>query len=265
MATCQVVFISKAKNFLKKPEKLTEVLFAIQIDEPTEEQNAFLKEKNIEIISYDNFERIVLKVSEKIASNIAPIKGLLLAGGKSSRMGQDKGEINYFGLTQREYAAKLLKGYVQESYLSLNATQAAAYQGDFPIIADQFLGIGPLGGILSAFKAFPNHAWLVLACDMPFVTEATLNYLCNFRNPQSVATCFASEFDGFPEPLCTIFEPKAYPVLLEMLAYGYDCPRKALINFDTTILSHPNSTELSNINTPEQLTEAFIKLNPRFT
>jgi molybdenum cofactor guanylyltransferase len=259
----QVVFIHNGKDFLKKQEKLSAVLFAVKVDEPTDVQAQYLQENTIQVLNFEQFDTVISVIDQFIKSTVPPIAGLLLAGGKSSRMGQDKGQIQYHGLDQREYASGILKSLFPEVSLSLNATQAQEYTGILPVIEDQFLNIGPLGGILSAFKSNPNTAWLVLACDMPYLSEKSINYLLENRNTSAIATCFKSDFDGFPEPLCTIFEPKAYPILLEMLAYGYDCPRKALINYPSHVVEHPNSIELNNVNTPDQLTEAFIKLNPR--
>jgi molybdopterin-guanine dinucleotide biosynthesis protein A len=79
----------------------------------------------------------------------------------------------------------------------------------------------------------------------------TFDHLLKNRNTASIATAYQNAFDGFPEPLITIWEPKSYPVMLAFLAQGYSCPRKVLINSDTTLLKPLDAETLTNVNTPE--------------
>ena len=60
----------------------------------------------------------------------------------------------------------------------------------------------------------------------------------------------------FPEPLISIWEPKAYPILLNFLARGYSCPRKALINSDVEVVTDREESILTNVNNPEDLSQA---------
>ncbi len=64
---------------------------------------------------------------------------------------------------------------------------------------------------------------------------------------------------GFPDPLITLWEPRAYPVMLEFLGLGYSCPRKVLINSDVEIV-HGDQEWLTNVNTTEQLDLVKSKL-----
>jgi molybdopterin-guanine dinucleotide biosynthesis protein A len=109
-----------------------------------------------------------------------------------------------------------------------------------------------MGAILSAFRQNPNTAWLVVAVDLPLLDKSTLQLLIENRNPSKLATAFNSPVNEFPEPLIAIWEPRAYPVLLQFLAQGYSCPRKALINTDVELLDAPNPEALFNVNTPEE-------------
>jgi molybdopterin-guanine dinucleotide biosynthesis protein A len=92
-----------------------------------------------------------------------------------------------------------------------------------------------------------------VACDLLLLDKTTLDYLVSQRHVASLGTAFINEFDNFPEPLITIWEPKAYPVLLAFLAQGYSCPRKVLINSSVTLLNAPNPKALSNVNTPNDM------------
>jgi molybdopterin-guanine dinucleotide biosynthesis protein A len=118
-----------------------------------------------------------------------------------------------------------------------------------PFITDSFADLGPVGGILSAFRHNPNAAWLVVACDLPYLTDKSLQHLIENRDISRTATAFASEENNnWPEPLITIWEPRSYSWLLQMMAQGYSCPRKALINADVAILQAQDVTELRNVN-----------------
>ena len=122
-------------------------------------------------------------------------------------------------------------------------------------IYDTFLNLGPFGGICSAFQKDPNSAWFVLATDLPFIDDALIKLLLEKRNSGKVATAIKGKNKEFVEPLITIYEPKAYPILLQYLAQGYSCPRKMLINSDVEIVEIEDDL-IRNINTPEEFEAA---------
>jgi len=188
------------------------------------------------------------------------INGLILAGGYSKRMGRDKALIEFHGKPQVEHIFELLKKYCSEVYLSKRPDQVS-YK-NFPSINDteEFSNQGPLGGILSAMKTQPQHNWLVVACDLPYITGETFDYLFKMRNPQKIATAFISTADGLPEPLCTIWEGHAYEAILKLFNEGVHCPRKILIKSDTNLISQKNPRWLENINSPEEY-QAYLKSN----
>jgi molybdopterin-guanine dinucleotide biosynthesis protein A len=66
---------------------------------------------------------------------------------------------------------------------------------------------------------------------------------------------------GFPEPLCTIYEPGFRVRLLELAAQGKHCPRKALLNSPCRILPSPETDSLANINRPEEFLRAQEELS----
>lgn len=191
-----------------------------------------------------------------------PLKGLVLTGGRSTRMKSDKGALEYRGVPQVVYAYELLSTYCSDVFVSLRSEQRGedAYR-DLPQLHDQFLDMGPLGGILTALRSDPMSAWLVLACDLPFVTADTIQRLLVARNPLKLATAYISATDGFPEPLCAVYEPKSIFRLLQFLALGYQCPRKVLINSDTQRVELADPSELDNINTQEEREEAVRVLS----
>lgn len=180
------------------------------------------------------------------------LKGLVLAGGKSTRMGHDKSVIEWYGKEQRYYMADLLAKFCDEVYISCREEQAHEIDSKYNTITDKVAGKGPIVGIQSALEVDANAAWLVVACDLPLIDEATLAYLIEHRDAGKVATTYKSPHDGLPEPLITIWEPKSKEALTSFKEQGYNCPRKVLINSDTKIIEPQNAKALINTNTPEE-------------
>ncbi len=177
--------------------------------------------------------------------------GLILSGGLSSRMGEEKRLINYHGKTQEQYLFDLLKPYCSEVYVSINQNQTT----DLPYIPDLDLPIkSPIVGIFSAFYKNPNTAWLVVACDMPFVSEKAIEFLLQHRNPEKYATAFENPDEHFPEPLLTIYEPKIYPNLQEAVNQGKKSPMKVLQSLDIQLIKDFDLQWIKNINTVEERT-----------
>lgn len=180
------------------------------------------------------------------------ISALILSGGLSSRMGEEKRLINYHGKTQEQYLFDLLNPCCSEVYISINSSQ----QTELPFIKDLDLPIkSPMVGILSAFKQDPNTAWLVVACDMPFVSEKTIECLLKHRNSEKYATAFENPDEHFPEPLLTIYEPKIYEKLQEALNQGKKSPMKVLQSLDIELIKDFDYQWLQNINTSEERTK----------
>ena len=206
--------------------------------------------KNIDVIPLlhvSRKEEIADFIFQKIEEAKPVLNGLVLAGGKSQRMGKDKGAIEYHGKPQREYMADLLAKICDHTYLSVRPNQAI--ESEYSQMEDKMIGLGPFGAILSAFQKDPNAAWLVVACDLPFLDEKALAHLKENRAISKIATAFYNPETNFPDPLVTIWEPKSYPILLSFLAQGYSCPRKVLINSDIEILNYDSSI-LTNVNDP---------------
>lgn len=188
------------------------------------------------------------------------LHGLLLAGGKSSRMGCDKASLvlGDDGRTQAGRALGLLRQFCGPVYLSLREGQPppAGSEG-VPVLRDAPGAQGPLGGILAAFRQEPGAAWLVLACDLPLVHPGLLARLAAryAEDPSSPFIAYASALDGLPEPLCAIYGPAAFPVLGRYAARGHFCPRRILLTEGVPLLALPEADTgaLTNLNTPQDV------------
>ena len=186
------------------------------------------------------------------------MKGLLLAGGRSRRMGTDKATLTFHdGKTQIERGLELLNSVCDECFLSVRADQGT----DGNAIIDAFGEIGPLGAIASAQQAHPDIAWLVLACDLPLLEEQHLQSLVDGRDTAREATYFTSSTDGFPEPLCAIWEPSSTSIVRSAVDDGNRCPRSVLKNLNGHALPSPGLWTLANINTEADALEIRARLN----
>jgi molybdopterin-guanine dinucleotide biosynthesis protein A len=187
--------------------------------------------------------------------------GLVLAGGASRRMQQDKATLAYHGRPQLQHAFELVSSVCAASFISVRPDQRdEPTRATLPQIIDRQPGIGPIAGIAAALTQHPKVAWLVGACDLPFLDAATLNHLIAGRDPQRLVTAYRSAHDGLPEPLCAIWEPSAREPLQAFIAADKQCPRKFLINADTLLLDLPSPAALDNVNTPQELDAAHRQL-----
>ena len=139
----------------------------------------------------------------------SPLYGLVLAGGRGTRLGRDKGELDYHGLPQAAWGLRLLEPFCRERFVSVRPgqTDTPAYRG-LAAIVDRGASAGPASGVAAALQQFPRAAWLVIAADMPLLTEAVLATLVAHRDPSVLATAYRHP-GGMAEPLCAIWEPAA--------------------------------------------------------
>ncbi len=216
----------------------------------------------------DNTEAIAGFIEKFFYGNIQtrPVFGLVLVGGKSKRMGKDKALLAYHKQVQAVHTAKMLLKQCTQVYLSCRAEQQKAYGTfGFPLVVDSYPNIGPLGGLLSAQRLFPEASWLVAACDLPFMDQPLLHELSLKRNPFSFATAYRHSTGEKPEPLCAIYEPKSRLPLLMRHAAGNNSLRSFLEDFPIHYLSVKDPDRLQNINTPDEqvLTEKILSAGKR--
>lgn len=191
---------------------------------------------------------------------LAPLYGLVLAGGESRRMGRDKATLAYRGRTQLETAYSLVARHCERAFVSVRGDQVSEpARAALPQIVDAHEGIGPIAGIAAAQAAHPEVAWLVVACDLPFLDDMTVAELITRRGAHPV-TAYRSAHDGLPEPLCAIYEPAMRASVLEAIAQGRNCPRKLVIASGVPLLEQSDPASLDNVNTPEEFASAAARV-----
>lgn len=190
-------------------------------------------------------------------STSSPLCGLVMAGGRSHRMGAEKATIDYNGKQQIRYEADLLGEALDGAvYASVRPGQSADFDlGGVPVIDDRYADAGPMSGILTALEIHPNTAWLALACDLPLVNSETIQLLSGERDATRMATAFMGS-DGFFEPLFAIYEPAIAPLLRERMTEKRFSLRDVLADCDVRMVCIPDDSILLNVNTPEDAARA---------
>jgi molybdopterin-guanine dinucleotide biosynthesis protein A len=189
-----------------------------------------------------------------------PLYGLVLAGGQSRRMGHDKALLVRDGQSQLRFIASLVDAVTDKFFVSARADQQSdPERSQFETIVDRYDDMGPIAGILSAMDEHPAADWLVIACDLPNIDDATLQFLLEHRSAEHPFTAYRSSNDGLPEPLCAIYASGSDKLIRKFVDDGIFCPRKVLINSDTKLLDQPNPVALDNINTPADLAGSVLE------
>ncbi len=193
------------------------------------------------------------------------ICGLVLAGGRSSRMGQDKAAlIHPDGRTLVRRACDLLVDIgCQKVVLSIRHDQeipaGLSDFGNLTIVRDPAgESVGPIAGMVTGMRLQATADWLVLACDLPRLDAATLSALVNSRRDGEKFLAYRSECDELPEPLCALYASESLPILEQAFADDMRCPRKILIRNDCRLLAPVSPNALDNANTPEDWASAIL-------
>jgi molybdopterin-guanine dinucleotide biosynthesis protein A len=191
------------------------------------------------------------------------IHGVILAGGHSSRMGQDKASLVYNGQTQLGRCRRLLRPVCRSIFVSVREDQPAPREFEHDrVIRDHFGPLGPLGGILSAMRRSPERPWLVLACDLPFVDRRLLQRLVDSRAPQMLATTFVRAGEGHPEALCTLYEPAAFGPLREAAENGLLDPCAVLAELPVHRIDVARPEALVSIKSQRDYQRALTRIGP---
>jgi len=135
------------------------------------------------------------------------IVGIVLSGGKSKRMGQEKGLVQFQGKALIEYAIATLKPLCHELVIS-TANDNYSYLA-LPLIADEIPDCGPIGGISTCMKAIEADIYLVISCDVPHVpSQLFVDLLRQLKGnaiipidetgrKQPLAACYATSASGY--------------------------------------------------------------------
>ena len=129
------------------------------------------------------------------------ITGIILCGGKSSRMQTNKALLKLGDKTVIEIVAAKLKCIFNEVFISANDSKEYDFL-KLPVVNDIFIGKGPLAGIHSALKYSSTKKNFIIPCDMPLISVELIKYLINLN---SVKAILLPKSNGRIQQLCGIY------------------------------------------------------------
>ncbi len=184
----------------------------------------------------------------------------ILAGGKSSRMGQDKSFVELDGKPLIEHVISRTADLGQtETFIGTNRPDDYMHLG-LRVVSDILSDKGALGGIYTAIHENPSDYTLVIACDMPFVNPDVLLLMLNLCTDHDVVV---PRIDGYPQGLHALYKKTCLPYIREKL----DANRLKVIGFYESVKIRyldesdyqaidPDGRSFTNLNTPDQLADA---------
>lgn len=184
------------------------------------------------------------------------ITGIILSGGKSSRMGTDKGFLSFNGKSFMQHSIDALKPFVEDIMIISNNTDYDVF--GFKRIEDAIENAGPLAGVYSGLKHSKTNYNLVLSCDIPLISSTILQKLIDAMDDDSEIIQIESQ--GKTMPLIALYKKKCEPLFLELLNDGERRLQYAVnqCQVKNVVLNDEETYFTQNINTPEQL-NAILK------
>ena len=165
---------------------------------------------------------MAISTTFKNASPVVGLYGLVICGGKSSRMGTDKSMLDYHGKPQCYHIYEMLSPLCEKVFISCNEEQADKIRVGYHSLTDIpcFTNSGPVAGLLTAFDHFPNNNFLIIGCDYPFLNTKDLLDFLPFCNQEHLAAAFYNEKNNLYEPLLAYYGRDCRNELLNMFATG---------------------------------------------
>ncbi len=182
-------------------------------------------------------------------ANKHKVTGIILAGGKSSRMGFDKGLAQFKGKKMIEHVLDVLQEVTNEIIIVANS-DSYNFLG-YPVYRDLVKEVGPLGGIYTGLHYSSTQKNIVVACDMPQLSTKVLNSLLVNDGFEIVL----GKLGGRLEPLCAYYEKAIQLSLKDLIDSNSLSMQRAVKSFRTKVveIDESESGSLKNINTPQDL------------
>ena len=197
------------------------------------------------------------------------VTGIVLAGGRSRRMGSDKAALAFGGRTLLHHTIAALAEVADEVVV------VRAPGRDLPpfdcqrpvrVVADPVEGEGPLVGIAAGLRAASAPVALVVAVDMPFLRPALLRLLA--EHAAAGARCVVPIYQGRPQPLCSAWRRDALDVVQAQIDAGERAVMSVARALDAERLApgewraaDPDGRSFVNVNTPEEFEAAQARAN----
>ena len=216
---------------------------------------SFIKQ-GIPLFHRDEIEKIFDFVNGHFRNCASELFGAVFVGGQSTRMGKPKFSLTYEGVSGTEKATKFLSKFCKKVFLSsradLDMSSLPTIKGT-ERINDEHIQLGPVGGLATLMGQFPNKAWMITACDMPFLKEDDFETIFQKRDPLRYGTCYVQKGRFGYEPMCAIYEPKFIVPLFEAMSRRELSMSRIIeaLPFKKLKIDEADRSKFMNINTAE--------------
>ncbi|MBK9452501.1 MAG: molybdenum cofactor guanylyltransferase [Bacteroidetes bacterium] len=164
------------------------------------------------------------------------IGAIILSGGKSSRMGSEKGLVEFNGKPMIQWAIECIRPLTDE--ILIVANDAAYGQFGYPLQEDEAKGDGPLSGLVSGIRHAKTDLNFLLPCDMPLMDNRLLEWMLETYDEEAAAVC---TFEDHLQPLVGMYHRKCLPTLERLLARNQLKMRIALEELQAAVLDPQRS------------------------
>ncbi len=246
-----------------------------------------LEERMMPLFHRDDLKNIYEFVRTHFISCASPLYGAVFVGGQSKRMGKPKFSLSYNnGVPETERMIKLLNPFCEKIFISSRSDLDMGPLANLPDVErvnDDHIGLGPVGGLATLMSRHPDKAWMITACDMPFIQEKNFDTILRERDPLRYGTCYVQEkvpqksSNGSREdlsqansesgdslrvePMCAIYEPKFILPLFESMSRQELSLSRTIreLPFKQVKIPDQDRNNFMNTNTPEEYEAARLK------
>jgi molybdenum cofactor guanylyltransferase len=199
--------------------------------------------------------------SDKSDGMISDVTGILLAGGKSRRMGEDKRYLHVGEQTLLERDLSVLRSVFHDVAIVL-AQDSAVLDQDVPVLRDLVPDCGSLGGLYTGLKHAKTPHIFIVACDMPFVNAAVVQYFTSLKGDADIV--MAKLKTGL-HPMHALYGQRCLPAIEEMIRQrdlkiqklaAHGALKVRLVNDADLAGVDPEGYSFINVNTPADLDAA---------
>ena len=191
------------------------------------------------------------------------VSGIILAGGRSRRLGRDKAVEPFEGQPLIRRVIERIQPLTAEIVVVVADAalgEALPLQDDERVAMDLFPGGGSLGGIFSGLSAADSQWGLVVACDMPFLNRQLFEHMLELREDWDAVVPMPGDF---PEPTHALYSRDCLPHIEAKLQANdlkisgfFDDARVRYVNEDEVRRFDPELHSFFNVNSPEDLARA---------
>lgn len=188
------------------------------------------------------------------------ITGVILSGGKNSRIGVNKSLLKIRGKTAIEITADLMKSIFQQNILSTNSPSEYKFL-NLPIVEDVYKNLGPLSGIHSALLKSSTEKNFVISCDVPLMSKEMIEYLINYKTEKQILITRAA---GYLQPLVGVYNKSILPSIEKILMQdSHSTIGKRKCNSIHSLLESVQTEIIDPTSLPFYSDELFFNMNDK--